>query len=108
MSPEEEEEEEEEQGGLIDDLDAIKLGLGDFVFYSLLVGRAAMYDCMTVFAAYIGIIAGLGLTLIFLAVSQHALPALPFSIAMGVMFYFFTRLVLEPFMVPMAMQLQFY
>ncbi|KAF5831859.1 Presenilin-domain-containing protein [Dunaliella salina] len=98
----------EEEGGLIDDLDAIKLGLGDFVFYSLLVGRAAMYDCMTVFAAYIGIIAGLGLTLIFLAISQHALPALPFSIAMGVMFYFFTRLVLEPFMVPMAMQLQFY
>jgi presenilin 1 len=34
----------------------IKLGLGDFVFYSVLVGRAAMYDVITVVAAFIGII----------------------------------------------------
>ncbi|KAG2484665.1 hypothetical protein HYH03_016553 [Edaphochlamys debaryana] len=82
--------------------DSIKLGLGDFIFYSMLVGRAAMYDFMTVFSAYLAIIAGLGLTLLCLAVFQKALPALPFSIVLGVLFYFLTRLTLEPFLVPLA------
>ncbi|KXZ53562.1 hypothetical protein GPECTOR_6g478 [Gonium pectorale] len=94
-----------------DDLDlpdAIKLGLGDFIFYSMLVGRAAMYDFMTVFAAYLAIIAGLGLTLLCLAVFQKALPALPFSIALGVAFYFVTRLTLEPFLVPMSANLAYF
>lgn len=77
----------------------IKLGLGDFVFYSVLVGRAAMYDLMTVYACYLAIISGLGCTLILLAVHRQALPALPISIALGIMFYFLTRLIMEPFVV---------
>ncbi|KAG8372244.1 hypothetical protein BUALT_Bualt12G0046300 [Buddleja alternifolia] len=77
----------------------IKLGMGDFIFYSVLVGRAAMYDLMTVYACYLAIISGLGCTLILLAVCRHALPALPISIALGVMFYFLTRLLMEPFVV---------
>ncbi|EFJ44036.1 hypothetical protein VOLCADRAFT_82983 [Volvox carteri f. nagariensis] len=88
--------------------DAIKLGLGDFIFYSMLVGRAAMYDFMTVFSAYLAIIAGLGLTLLCLAIYQKALPALPFSIALGVAFYFLTRLTLEPFLVPMSTHLTYF
>ncbi|KAI3694456.1 hypothetical protein L1987_77421 [Smallanthus sonchifolius] len=77
----------------------IKLGLGDFVFYSVLVGRAAMYDLMTVYACYLAIISGLGCTLILLSVFRHALPALPISIALGIMFYFLTRVLMEPFVV---------
>lgn len=54
-----EEEEEDEGAGLPD---AIKLGLGDFIFYSVLVGRAAMYDLLTAVAAYLAIIAGRAVT----------------------------------------------
>lgn len=84
---------------------AIKLGLGDFIFYSVLVGRAAMYDFMTVYACYLAIIAGLGITLMLLAFYQKALPALPVSILLGVLFYFLTRLFLEVFVVQCSLNL---
>ncbi|KAF6151997.1 hypothetical protein GIB67_010571 [Kingdonia uniflora] len=83
----------------------IKLGLGDFVFYSVLVGRAAMYDLMTVYACYLAIISGLGCTLMLLSVYQRALPALPISIILGVTFYFLTRLLMEPFVVGLSTNL---
>ncbi|KAL7099014.1 hypothetical protein ACP275_09G055200 [Erythranthe tilingii] len=84
---------------------AIKLGLGDFIFYSVLVGRAAMYDYMTVYACYLAIIAGLGITLILLAFYRKALPALPVSVMLGVLFYLLTRLLLEVFVVQCSVNL---
>ncbi|XP_020265265.1 presenilin-like protein At1g08700 [Asparagus officinalis] len=77
----------------------IRLGLGDFVFYCILVGRAAIYDLMTVYACYLVILSGLGCTLILLTVWRRALSALPISIMLGVAFYFLTRLLMEPFVV---------
>ncbi|KAL5544623.1 hypothetical protein UlMin_008407 [Ulmus minor] len=84
---------------------AIKLGLGDFIFYSVLVGRAAMYDFMTVYACYLAIIAGLGITLMLLAFYQQALPALPVSVMLGVLFYLLTRFLLEVFVVECSLNL---
>ncbi len=82
-----------------DDLDnrTIKLGLGDFVFYSVLVGRAALFSFTTFAAVYITILSGLAMTLILLALFEQALPALPFSIILGVIFYFATEAVIMPF-----------
>lgn len=87
---------------------AIKLGLGDFIFYSVLVGRAALYDLTTVYACYLAIIAGLGATLALLAVWRRALPALPISIALGVMFYFLARFLMEPFVMQFGTDLIFF
>lgn len=75
---------------------SIKLGLGDFIFYSILVSKAALYSYTAFAACIIAILSGLGLTLLLLAVHGKALPALPISIFMGVFFYLTTRFCLEP------------
>ena len=130
----------------------------DFIFYSVLVGRAAMYDFLTVFACYLAIIAGarvgqrwlahaagggaahclsfvhqhawlytpdqqcllpntpastspasgLGCTLLWLAMARKALPALPISIVLAVTFYFLSRFVLEPILLPQVLELVYY
>jgi presenilin 1 len=74
----------------------IRLGLGDFIFYSVLVAKAAQYSFTTFCACILVILAGLGGTLVLLSVYHQALPALPISIFLGVVFYLFTRGLIEP------------
>ena len=87
--------------------DSIKLGLGDFIFYSVLVARAAMYDTFVATSCFLAVLQGLVGTLFLLGVYERALPALPISIAFGVLAYFGSRYALEPVAMEFASQLVF-
>ena len=69
---------------------------GDFIFYSVLVAKSAQYSFTCFIASYLVILAGLGGTLVLLAVYKHALPALPISIFLAVAFYVLVRFMAQP------------
>ena len=86
----------EERNKSLNKRETIRLGLGDFIFYSVLVSKAAIFSWTTFCATTLAITCGLGLTLLLLAWHAKALPALPISIFLGVTFYLTTRHLLQP------------
>lgn len=69
----------------------VNIGLGDFIFFSLLIGLTArgrdheLGHYYSTLAAFLAILIGVILTLVALAAFRRALPALPISIALGLL-----------------------
>ncbi|CUG85673.1 unnamed protein product [Bodo saltans] len=94
------EDEDEDPFSTADPSRFFKLGLGDFIFYSLLVGRAATWSFVAWVACYIAVMLGLVGTLcslLFLRGKVPALPALPISIFLGVGTFFISKYLISPF-----------
>jgi presenilin 1 len=85
----EEEDEDDDRG--------VRLGLGDFCFYGILVTRAARLGWDLVILCVFAVILGLALTLVVLAVLQRPLPALPFSLMLGVLCFIIGAMTFRPF-----------
>jgi hypothetical protein len=74
------------------------LGLGDFVFYGALLGRSALINYQTLITTLVGVLMGLAATIIITTRGTRAMPALPLSIACGLIFYGLTT----PLIIPMC------
>ncbi|KAK1929741.1 Presenilin-like protein [Phytophthora citrophthora] len=74
---------------------SIKLGLGDFIFYSVLVARASLHGFDVFAACFLSILVGLGITLYLLA-RFDALPALPISLFLGIITYLLMVTMISP------------
>lgn len=66
----------------------VKLGLGDFVFYSVLVGKSSQsMNYFIILCTTLTMSIGLILTLILLIVFRKPMPALPISLFLGIFVY---------------------
>jgi len=72
----------------------LKLGLGDFVFYSVLVNTSLSQGGMIcAICTFVAVLLGLIITLLLLFIPKHPmpLPALPISLCMGILTHFISN-----------------
>ncbi|KAI1301663.1 Presenilin sel-12 [Halotydeus destructor] len=88
---------------LEDEQGSVELGLGDFVFYSVVIGKAASFgDWNAIVAVSLAILVGLAVTLFLLNVLGKALPALPIPIASALILFPITLYAGTPFQEALA------
>jgi len=87
----------ENESGTVANNRYIKIGLGDFVFYCLLVAKSSESNMLTWFFCLCSVIVGFFWTLVLLLGYRKALPALPISIFLGLLAYWISMLVTYPF-----------
>ncbi|VDN83168.1 unnamed protein product [Brugia pahangi] len=78
----------------LNDGSSVRLGMGDFVFYSK---AAATRSTMCVAGSVVGILVGLVITLTILSSDDETTPALPVSITIALLLHFGIYLFVEPF-----------
>ena len=75
-----------------------KLGIGDFVFYSLLIAKAStQLNVITLISCFLGIIIGLLITMLVVAYLKRPMPALPLSIFIAIILFFTAEIIVAPF-----------
>ncbi|KAH0790491.1 Clan AD, family A22, presenilin-like aspartic peptidase [Histomonas meleagridis] len=77
--------------------DGVRLGLGDFCFYGILITRAARQGWDLTILCIFAVILGLSLTLLILAWLKRPLPALPLSLILGIVFFMIGALTFRRF-----------
>lgn len=85
--------------------EGFELGMGDYIFYCVLIGRAtAKGDWITILACFVAILFGLCLIITLSSIYKRALPALPLSIGFGIVFYLCTAQTITPFLDELSVQ----
>ncbi|EFO85358.1 CRE-SPE-4 protein [Caenorhabditis remanei] len=80
----------------LNDGETVRLGFGDFVFYSLLIGQTATGgSALAVACSALGILFGLVATLTVFSSGESTTPALPLPVICGTFCYFISKFVVD-------------
>jgi len=84
--------------GMVYEGETFFLGLGDMIFYGVVCARAALIDLPTALSADIATLAGTAVTVVITSLySDDPLPALPVTLALGIVAYFAAKYTLSDF-----------